>query len=67
MVHGGSPLQYHQKVVYCEVKTYSIRRVASAVGGQGVWCEERICSIINVTSEVRVEKVHSTRKVASEI
>ena len=46
---------------------YSIRRVASAVGGQGVWCEEKICSIRNVTSEVRVEKVCNTRKVASVI
>ena len=22
---------------------YSIRRVTSAVGGQGVWCEEKVC------------------------
>ena len=46
---------------------YSIRRVASAVGRQGVWCEEKICSIRDVTSEIRVEKVYSTRKVASAI
>ena len=28
---------------------YSVRRVTSAVGGQGVWCEEKACIIRNVT------------------
>ena len=27
---------------------YSIRRVTTAVGGQGVWCEEKVCIIRNV-------------------
>ena len=26
----------------------SVRRVTSAVGGEGVWCEEEICIIKNV-------------------
>ena len=27
---------------------YSIRRVTSVVGGQSVWCEEKVCIIRNV-------------------
>ena len=35
---------------------YSIRKVTSTVGGQGVCCEEKVCSIKNVTSAVAGEK-----------
>ena len=38
---GGSHLKYEKKVAQCEERAYSIRRVTSAVGGQGWWCEER--------------------------
>ena len=41
---GVSHLQYKQSVVQCEEKVYSIRIVTSAVGGQGVWCEEKACN-----------------------
>ena len=58
-----SYLQYEEKAVQDEKKVYSI--CTSVVKRQGVWCEEKICSIRNVTSGVRVEKVCSTRKVAS--
>ena len=44
-VHRGSHLQYKQKVVQCEETVYSIRTATSAVGGEGVWCEEKVCSI----------------------
>ena len=44
-VHGGSHLQYKQKVVQCEERVCSIRTATSAVGGEGVWCEEKVCSI----------------------
>ena len=44
-VHRGSHLQYKQKVVLCEETVYSIRTATSAVGGEGVWCEEKVCSI----------------------
>ena len=47
-----------------EKKVYSIKMYICSKR-QGVWCEEKICSIRNVTSEERVEKVCSTRKVAS--
>ena len=66
MVPAGSHLQYGENFVQCEERVYSVRTAAYAVG-QGVWCEEKICCIRNVTSEVRVEKVCSTRKVASAI
>ena len=39
---GGSHLKYEKKVSQCEERTYSIRRFASAVGGQGWWCEESL-------------------------
>ena len=48
-----------------EKKVYSIKKSTSVSERQGVWCEEKICSIRNVTFEVRVEKVCSTREVAS--
>ena len=44
-VHRGSHLQYKQKVVQCEERVYSIRTATSAVGGEGVLCEEKVCSI----------------------
>ena len=37
-------------------RVYSIRKVTSAVGGQGVCCEEKVCSVKNVTSAVAGEK-----------
>ena len=46
---------------------YSMRRVTSAVGKQGVWCEEKVRIIRNVTHVVPVEKVFSTRRVASAV
>ena len=66
-VPGGSHLQYEEKVVQCgechihctrrklwkcEERVYSIRRATSAVGGQGVWCEEKACKKRIVTSDV---------------
>ena len=47
----------------CEIRMYSIRMTTSAAGGEGVWFEYKVCSIRNVTSAVRVEKVCSTRRV----
>ena len=44
---------------------YSTRIATSDVGGQGVWCEEKLYSIKNVTPAVLGDKVCSTRKVAS--
>ena len=44
---------------------YSTRIATSDVGRQGVWCEEKLYSIKNVTPAVLGEKVCSTRKVAS--
>ena len=60
-------LQYEEEVVYCEEKVYKIRRAASAVGKQDVWCEENLCIIRNVAIEVVGEKVCSTRRVASAV
>ena len=36
----------------CEYRLYSIRRVTHAVEKQAAWCEEKVCSIRNVTSAV---------------
>ena len=49
----------------CSVRTKCIRRATSAVGGQCVWCEQKVCSIRNVTASVQGEKVCSTRRVES--
>ena len=38
---GVSHLLHKEKVMKCEERVYSIRRATSAVGGQGVWCEEK--------------------------
>ena len=35
-----------------EERIYSIRRVTCAVEKQFAWCEEKVCSITNVTSAV---------------
>ena len=40
----------------CDVRVYSIRRATSVAVEQGLWCEEKVCSIRNVTSAVRGEK-----------
>ena len=66
-VSGLSHLQYEEEIVHCEEKGYSIRRAASAVGKQDVWCEENLCIIRNVAIEVVGEKVCSTRRVTSAI
>ena len=29
----------------CDEQVYSIRRVTSAEGGQGMWCEKKVCII----------------------
>ena len=34
---------HKKKVVRCEERVYSVRRVTSAVAGQGVWCREKVC------------------------
>ena len=41
------------------------RMATSAAGEQGVWPEEKTCSIRNVTSAVLGERVCSTRRVVS--
>ena len=41
---------------------YSIRKVTSTVGGQGVCCEEKVCSIKNVTSAVAGEQCAVPRR-----
>ena len=44
------------------------QKATFSAGRQGVWFEEKICSISDVTSAVRMEKVCSTRRrVASKI
>ena len=50
-----------------ERRMYSIRMTTSAAGGEGVWFEYEVCSIRNVTSAVRVEKVCSTRRGGSPV
>ena len=57
-------LQKKEKVVQCEEPVYSIRRVRSGVGKQGVCCEEKVCIIRNVALVLPIEKVFSTRRVA---
>ena len=59
--------QSKEKVVQCEETVYSIRRVTSAVGIQGAWCEEKVCIIGNATLVVPIEQVFSTRRVASAV
>ena len=51
----------------CEERVYSIRRATSAVVEQGVWCQEKVCSIRNFIPEVRQKKMCSTRMVASAV
>ena len=46
-------MQYEKKVVQCEERVYSIRRVTSAVAGQGMWCEKKVCGIKNITPAVQ--------------
>ena len=36
----------------CEERVYNITKPVSAVGSHGVWCEENVCSIGNVTLTV---------------
>ena len=46
---------------------YSIRKATSAVGQQGVWCDEKLCVIRNVRISVQEEKVCGTRRAASAV
>ena len=50
----------------CEEKVYSMMRATCAVRGQCV-VGGKVCSIRNVTSAVQVEKVCTTRRVASPV
>ena len=43
------------------------QKATFSAGRQGVLFEEKICSISNVKSAVQMEKVCSTRRVASEV
>ena len=47
-------MQYKERV-------YSIRSASSPVGGQGVWSEEKVCIINNITA-VQGGRVCSTRR-----
>ena len=67
MVPAGSHLQYGENFVRCEERMYSVRTATYAVGGQGVWFEEKVGSIRNLTSAVQEEKVCSTKIVASAV
>ena len=67
MVPAGSHLQYGENFVQCEERVYSVRTAAYAVGGEGIWFEEKVGSIRNVTSAVQEEKVCSTKTVASAV
>ena len=64
-VPGESHLQYEEKVMQYEERVYSTRIATFDVGGQGLWCEEKLYSIKSVTPAVLGEKVCSTRKVPS--
>ena len=64
---GLSHLQYEEEVVHCEEKVYSMRRAASAVGKQDVWCEKNLCIIRNAAIKLLGEKVCSTMRVASAV
>ena len=39
-------------IAECEERVYSVRGATPAVRGEGVMCEEKVCSISNVTSTV---------------
>ena len=66
-VPGRSHLQCEEKVVQCDESMYRVRGATPAVREQSVWCEDKVCSIRNVTSAVLGEKVCSTRRVASAV
>ena len=51
----------------CVERVYSIRGVTSVIGGEGVWCEEKVFIMRNVTPVVPIENVFSTRRVASAV
>ena len=51
----------------CVERVYSIRRVTSVIGGEGVWCEEKVFIMRNVTPVVPIENVFSTRRVTSAV
>ena len=48
----------------CDYRVYSIRSATSVIAGEGVWCEQKVCSIKNVKFAVQIEKVFSSRRVA---
>ena len=51
----------------CVERVYSIRRVTFVIGGEGVWCEEKVFIMMSVTPVVPIENVFSTRRVASAV
>ena len=58
MVPAGPHLQYEERenFVQCEESVCSVRTATYAVGGEGVWFEEKVSSIRNVTSAIQEEK-----------
>ena len=48
-------------------KCTDYKKFTSVAERHGVLCDEKVCSIRNVTSGVEVEKVFSTRRVASAV
>ena len=67
MVPAEWYLQYGENFVQCEERVYSVRTATYAVGGEGVWFDEKVGSIRNVTSAIQEEKVCSTEIVASAV
>ena len=69
VVRAGSHLQHEKRenFVHCEERVCSIRTATYAVGGEGVWFEEKVGSIRNVTSAVQEGKVCSTKILASPV
>ena len=67
MVPAGSHLQYGENFVQCEERVYSVRMATYAIGGEGVWFEEKVGSIRNVTSAIQEKKVCSAKIVASAV
>ena len=51
-VPGVPHLLYKEKVVKCDERVYIIRRATSVAVEPGLGCEEKVCSIRNVTSAV---------------
>ena len=69
MVPAGSHLQYGERgnFVQCKERVCSVRTATFAVGREGVWFEEKVSSVRNVTSAMQEEKVCSTKIVRSAV